>query len=141
MGGDDGLLKVLKIDSGNATDGKPKGLAGQANLSINKTLEGHSGSVLTIVWNEKHNKLTSSDENGLIIVWTLYKVRYYENKNQMCLIRIFNFPQGTWQEEMINNRNKSIVRGMAWNGDGEKICIVYEDGEYITHFMNLFVCI
>lgn len=74
MGGDDGLLKVLKIDSGNAADGKPKGLAGQANLSINKTLEGHSGNVLTIVWNEKHNKLTSSDENGLIIVWTLYKV-------------------------------------------------------------------
>lgn len=31
---------------------------------------------------------------------------------------------------MINNRNKSIVKGMAWNGDGEKICIVYEDGKY-----------
>lgn len=31
---------------------------------------------------------------------------------------------------MINNRNKSIVKGMAWNGDGEKICIVYEDGTY-----------
>lgn len=29
---------------------------------------------------------------------------------------------------MINNRNKSVVKGMAWNGDGEKICIVYEDG-------------
>lgn len=41
---------------------------------------------------------------------------------------------------MINNRNKSIVRGMAWNGDGEKICIVYEDGEYIIHLIN-FVCI
>ncbi|XP_025414871.1 WD repeat-containing protein 35 isoform X2 [Sipha flava] len=112
VGGDDGLLKILKIDSGNSADGKPKGLAGQANLSINKTLEGHSGSVLAIVWNEKHNKLTSSDENGLIIVWTLYK--------------------GTWQEEMINNRNKSIVKGMAWNGDGEKICIVYEDGAVIV---------
>jgi len=74
VGGDDGLLKVLKIDSGTPADGKPRGLAGQANLSINKTLEGHSGNVLTIVWNEKHNKLTSSDENGLIIVWTLYKV-------------------------------------------------------------------
>lgn len=77
MGGDDGLLKVLKIDSGNPADSKSKGLAGQANLSINKTLEGHSGNVLTIVWNEKHNKLTSSDENGLIIVWTFYKVYFY----------------------------------------------------------------
>lgn len=74
MAGDDGLLKVLKIDSGTSADGKPKGLASQTNLSINKTLEGHSGNVLVIVWNEKYNKLTSSDEHGLIIVWTLYKV-------------------------------------------------------------------
>lgn len=33
---------------------------------------------------------------------------------------------------MINNRNKSIVSGMAWNGDGQKICIVYEDGAVIV---------
>ena len=33
---------------------------------------------------------------------------------------------------MINNRNKSIVTGMAWNGDGQKICIVYEDGAVIV---------
>jgi hypothetical protein len=38
--------------------------------------------------------------------------------------------QGSWYEEMINNRNKSVVKGMAWNSDGQKICIVYEDGEY-----------
>jgi WD repeat-containing protein 35 len=31
---------------------------------------------------------------------------------------------------MINNRNKSVVKGMAWNSDGQKICIVYEDGGY-----------
>jgi hypothetical protein len=42
---------------------------------------------------------------------------------------VFFIFQGTWQEEMINNRNKSVVKGMAWNGDGEKICIVYEDGK------------
>lgn len=29
---------------------------------------------------------------------------------------------------MINNRNKSVVRDMAWNAEGQKICIVYEDG-------------
>ncbi|XP_050432012.1 WD repeat-containing protein 35 [Adelges cooleyi] len=112
VGGDDGLLKVLKIDSGGPTSGKTKGVTGQANLALNKTLEGHSGNVVAIVWNEKYNKLTSSDEHGLIIVWTMYK--------------------GTWQEEMINNRNKSIVKGMAWNSDGEKICIVYEDGAVIV---------
>lgn len=32
---------------------------------------------------------------------------------------------------MINNRNKSVVKGMAWNSDGQKICIVYEDGSTV----------
>ena len=36
---------------------------------------------------------------------------------------------GSWYEEMINNRNKSVVRSMKWNAEGQKICIVYEDGE------------
>ncbi len=61
-----------------------------------------------VTWNETHDRLTSSDQNGLIIVWMLYK--------------------GLWYEEMINNRNKSIVRDMCWNKEGSKICIVYEDG-------------
>jgi len=56
--------------------------------------------------------MTSSDENGLIIVWTLYK--------------------NMWYEEMINNRNKSIVKDMKWNYDGQKICIIYEDGAIIV---------
>jgi len=38
--------------------------------------------------------------------------------------------QGSWYEEMINNRNKSVVRGMVWSADGQRICIVYEDGEW-----------
>ena len=33
---------------------------------------------------------------------------------------------------MINNRNKSVVKGMAWNSDGQKICIVYEDGKRLV---------
>ncbi|NXW58812.1 WDR35 protein, partial [Eurystomus gularis] len=39
---------------------------------------------------------------------------------------------GAWYEEMINNRNKSVVRSMSWNADGQKICIVYEDGAVIV---------
>ena len=62
-----------------------------------------------VTWNEVHDRLTSSDQNGMIVVWTLYK--------------------GLWYEEMINNRNKSTVRDMQWNRDGSKICIGYEDGE------------
>ena len=65
-----------------------------------------------VTWNEEHNRLTSSDQNGLIIVWQLNK--------------------GMWIEEMINNRNKSVVRHMKWNHDGSKICIVYDDGELVT---------
>ena len=64
---------------------------------------------MTIVaWNQKHSKLTTADESGLIVVWVLYK--------------------GIWYEEMINNRNKSAVCGMHWNKDGSKIGILYEDG-------------
>ena len=37
---------------------------------------------------------------------------------------------GAWYEEMINNRNKSVVRDMKWNADGQKICIIYEDGMF-----------
>ena len=33
---------------------------------------------------------------------------------------------------MINNRNESIVTGMAWNSDGSKICIIYKDGAVIV---------
>ncbi|XP_014288387.1 WD repeat-containing protein 35 [Halyomorpha halys] len=107
LGGDDGLLKVLKLESG-----KTKGITAPANLSMNQTLEGHSGKVQVITWNEQHQKFTTSDQNGLIIVWTMYK--------------------GNWYEEMINNRNKSVVKGMSWDSEGKRICIVYEDGAVIV---------
>ncbi|KAF7657555.1 hypothetical protein LDENG_00025340 [Lucifuga dentata] len=110
-GGDDGLLRVLKLET-QTDDVKLKGLAAPSNLSMNQTLEGHSGAVQVVTWNEQYEKLTTSDQNGLIIVWMLYK--------------------GAWYEEMINNRNKSVVRSMSWNADGQKICIVYEDGAVIV---------
>lgn len=81
-------------------------------LTMNQTLDGHSGSVQVVTWNEQYQKLTTSDQLGLIIVWIFYK--------------------GHWYEEMINNRNRSYVRGMKWNADGQKICIVYEDGMVIV---------
>ncbi|KAK3580220.1 hypothetical protein CHS0354_012747 [Potamilus streckersoni] len=111
-GGEEGLLKVLKLESQTGKDVKAKGLAAPSNLSMNQTLEGHSGAVQVVTWNGQYQKLTTSDQYGLIIVWMLYK--------------------GSWYEEMINNRNKSVVRSMAWNADGQKICIVYEDGAVIV---------
>ncbi|KAH0621957.1 hypothetical protein JD844_023742 [Phrynosoma platyrhinos] len=110
-GGEDGLLKVLKLET-KTDEAKLKGLAAPSNLSMNQSLEGHTGAVQVVTWNEQYQKLTSSDEHGLIIVWMMYK--------------------GAWYEEMINNRNKSVVRSMRWNADGQKICIIYEDGAVIV---------
>lgn len=115
VGGEDGLLKVLRVDgndSATTTTTKTRNIGSSGNLSMNQTLEGHNGHVQVVIWNEEYQKLTSSDQNGVIVVWMLYK--------------------GSWYEEMINNRNKSTVKGMSWSFDGQKICIVYEDGAVIV---------
>jgi len=56
-----------------APGGTIKGLAAPNNLSMNQTLEGHNGTVQVVTWNEHYQKLTTSDQHGLIIVWSLYK--------------------------------------------------------------------
>jgi len=113
-GGDTGLLKVLKLEltAGKGESRSQQGVAAPSNLSMNQTLDGHHGSVMCVTWNALHRKLTTSDETGLIIVWMLH--------------------QGMWYEEMINNRNRSVVRDMKWTANGSKICIVYEDGAVIV---------
>ncbi|KAJ0409897.1 hypothetical protein P43SY_005791 [Pythium insidiosum] len=112
-GGQNGLLKVLRLESATQADGKgPRGIAAASNLTMNQSLEGHNGAVVCATWNANYKKLTTSDENGLIIVWVMHR--------------------GMWYEEMINNRNKSVVRDMKWTTDGQKICITYEDGAVIV---------
>jgi len=112
-GGERGLLKVLKLDApADTTQTKGATAQGQGNLSMNQTLEGHQGQMMCVTWNENFRKLSTSDETGLIIVWMLHR--------------------GIWFEEMINNRNRSVVRDMKWTVDGQKICIVYEDGAVIV---------
>jgi WD repeat-containing protein 35 len=106
------MLKILKLEAQVDKDGALKGLAAPSNLTMNQTLDGHDSSIHVVTWNEVHHCMTSSDRNGVIIVWMLYK--------------------GVWYEEMINNRNRSIVRGMQWNKQGQKICIVYDDGAVIV---------
>jgi WD repeat-containing protein 35 len=69
-------------------------------------------SVVLATWNAPFKKLTTADDTGLIIVWTLHK--------------------GVWYEEMVNNRNKSVVRDLRWRGNGTEICIIYEDGMVIV---------
>lgn len=101
------MLKVLRLESGAVRGGVAGG-----SLTMNQTLEGHGGAVTGCVWNPSFPKLTTSDSNGLIIVWMLHK--------------------GSWFEEMINNRNKGKVADMAWSTDGQKIAIAYDDGHVIV---------
>lgn len=96
LGGEDGFLKVLKLDGSSGSSaissgGKSRGRPSSSNLSQIDGLEGHTGNVQVITWNEEYDKLTTSDQNGVIIVWTKYK--------------------GNWHEEMTNNRNKAVVKG------------------------------
>ncbi|CAI5455549.1 unnamed protein product [Caenorhabditis angaria] len=103
VGGAMGTLKIIKIEDN---------FKGVNSLSVNQALEGHSSSVMCASWNEIYQKLTTSDAAGLIIVWGQHN--------------------DSWFEEMINNRNKSIVVGMGWNCEGNKIAIAYADGQVIV---------
>lgn len=72
----------------------------------------HPDGVVLATWSAPFKKLATADNTGLIIVWSLHK--------------------GVWYEEMVNNRNKSVVCDLRWRGDGTEICIVYEDGMVIV---------
>ena len=149
------MLKVLKLETPTGPDSKLQvnllsktivyflinfsllqGIAASSNLSMNQTLEGHNGAVICATWNPLFRKLTTSDESGLIIVWMLHKgdtLSRLTFKNVLilqCVVLSKNI--GNWYEEMINNRNKSVVRDMKWTADGRKIAIVYEDGAVIV---------
>lgn len=49
------------------------------DLSEALHLQFHEGAVQCVTWNEHYQKLTTSDQYGLIIVWMLYKgnITYY----------------------------------------------------------------
>ncbi|CAL2050128.1 unnamed protein product [Caenorhabditis brenneri] len=106
-GGALGTLKIVKIGM-DVRDPKPNASA----LIVNQSLEGHNATVINATWNENNQKLTTSDTSGLIIVWGLFNDQ--------------------WAEEMINNRNKSVVVGICWNTEGTKIAIAYADGNVIV---------
>ncbi len=84
-------------------------------MSINPLI----ATVQVSTWNSKYHKLTTADSDGLIIVWILFK--------------------GIWYEEMINNRNKSVVADMDWDKDGQRICIAYQDGNFTARFDLIFL--
>lgn len=111
------MLKVLKLEQATASTVQSGKAMQPSNLSMNQTLEGHKSSIHVVTWNESQQKLTSSDKDGVIMVWMMYK--------------------GSWYEEMTNDRKKSTVKGMAWTSDGQKICIVYDDGTVIVGMVDI----
>lgn len=76
-------------------------------------LEGHTSHARVVLasWNEVYQKLATSDDAGLIIVWMSHA------------------SEESWFEEMINNRQKSFVVALKWSNNGSKIAIAYEDGK------------
>lgn len=49
-------------------------MAAQSNLWMNQSLEGHKEAVQVVTWNDAQQKLTTSDRDGVIMVWMMYKV-------------------------------------------------------------------
>ena len=108
-GGNEGMLKVLKLETATGSDAAIKGIAGSGNLSVNHNMDGHNGAVICAAWNPIFRKLTTSDESGLIIVFILNR--------------------GVWVEEMINapthtnffeNRATDYARG-ALSGNWDEV--------------------
>lgn len=64
----------MKLEQPNDGENKVVGATMQSNLCMNQTLEGHKAPVNVVTWNNSHHKLTTSDTDGVIIVWMLYKV-------------------------------------------------------------------
>jgi WD repeat-containing protein 35 len=102
VGGDDGLLKIIKINDASAS----------TSIMGNQTLVGHSGRVLCIAWNPTFRKLSTADEHGLIIVWSIEENRFVE--------------------QMINSSDHAPVGDVKWSPDGENVCIAYGDGAIVV---------
>lgn len=93
---------MLRLESSSTREASKAVAAGGKPAAVppplNQALDGHNGAVLVLAWNEVHQKLTTSDESGLIIVWMMLK--------------------GMWYEEMINNRWALAARSTHF-------CLVY----------------
>jgi WD repeat-containing protein 35 len=111
IGGDNGFLKVVQIDLSKQRK-NPDGTAASP-LTFSQTLTAHKSKVIIVTWNDSYDKLTSCDEEGVIVVW-----RLSEND--------------TWETEMINNREVSHVTDLKWSSMGNFLCFIYDDGHAIV---------
>jgi WD repeat-containing protein 35 len=109
IGGYEGFVKVQQIDfNKNKPDGTPVN-----PITMTQNLVHHKKKIVILYWNEMYDKLTTCDEEGVIIVWK------YTDKGQ-------------WDTEMINNRDASFVTDLKWNKQGTYLCFIYDDGYSIV---------
>lgn len=109
LGGGDGFVKIVQIDLN-----KSKGGEGQANpLTFAQNLVCHTKKITSLRWNDYYEKLTTCDDEGVIVVW---------KQNE----------KGQWETEMINNRELSSVTDIRWSKQGTYLCFIYDDGHAIV---------
>jgi len=100
IGGSEGFVKIIQIDLL-----KSKGEVNSNPLTFTQNLVCHKKKIILINWNDNNDKLTTCDEEGVIIVWKLTE----DNK---------------WETEMINNREVSFVSSLKWSKQGNYLCFV-----------------
>ena len=109
IGGSEGFVKVVKIDIT-----KPKTDQNSNNLlTFSQNLVCHKKKIVVLTWNENYEKLSTADEEGIIVVWKFTD-------------------RGTWEQEMINNRELSYVTDLKWDKQGFYLCFIYNDGHAIV---------
>lgn len=74
-------------------------------------LEGHSNQMVQIQWNQRHEKLLSLDEDGLMIVWVQR--------------------EGDFLKEMVNKSERQKITYASWSNNGQLIVIVLDKREVI----------
>lgn len=111
IGGEDGFLKVVQIDL-NKSKKNEDGTA-VSPLTFSQNLSCHKKRIISLTWNSQVDKLTTCDEEGVIVVWK------FTERDQ-------------WETEMINNREVSFVSDLKWSKMGNYLCFVYDDGHAIV---------
>lgn len=117
IGGNDGFLKVVQIDFTKQRKNEDGSVASPVFFS--QSLSSHKKRLSHINWNDRYDKLTTCDEEGVIVVWKFIEREDGEERNQ-------------WETEMINNREISNVTDIRWSPMGNFLCFIYEDGHAIV---------
>jgi WD repeat-containing protein 35 len=101
IGGDAGFVKIVKFD---LLSNKPDQTGKINPLIFSQSLTEHKCKIINLAWNDEYEKLTTSDEKGVIVVWKMQDDK--------------------WVVEMVNDRGASFVTDIKWNKQGQKLCFM-----------------